>query len=68
MTTRRQALISVSDKTGIAELAKTFVRFGIELLSTGGTARLLKDAGIVSGGNKGSDVLDRIRAKRGGNA
>ena len=47
MTTRRQALISVSDKTGIADLAKTFVRFGIELLSTGGTARLLKDAGLA---------------------
>ena len=46
MTTRRQALISVSDKTGIADLAKTLVRFGIELLSTGGTARLLKDAGL----------------------
>jgi phosphoribosylaminoimidazolecarboxamide formyltransferase/IMP cyclohydrolase len=47
MTTRRQALISVSDKTGIADLAKTFARFGIELLSTGGTARLLKDAGLA---------------------
>jgi len=47
MTTRRQALISVSDKTGIADLAKTFVRFGIELLSTGGTARLLRDAGLA---------------------
>jgi phosphoribosylaminoimidazolecarboxamide formyltransferase/IMP cyclohydrolase len=46
MTTRRQALISVSDKTGIAALAETFVRFGIELLSTGGTAKLLKDAGL----------------------
>jgi phosphoribosylaminoimidazolecarboxamide formyltransferase/IMP cyclohydrolase len=46
MTTRRQALISVSDKTGIADLAETFVRFGIELLSTGGTAKLLKDAGL----------------------
>ena len=47
MTTRRQALISVSDKTGIADLARAFVRFGIELLSTGGTARLLKDAGLA---------------------
>jgi phosphoribosylaminoimidazolecarboxamide formyltransferase/IMP cyclohydrolase len=46
MTTRRQALISVSDKTGISDLAETFVRFGIELLSTGGTAKLLKDAGL----------------------
>lgn len=46
MTTRRQALISVSDKTGITDLAKTMVRFGIELLSTGGTAKMLKDAGL----------------------
>ncbi len=46
MTTRRIALISVSDKTGITDLAKTFVQFGIELLSTGGTARMLKDAGL----------------------
>jgi phosphoribosylaminoimidazolecarboxamide formyltransferase/IMP cyclohydrolase len=46
MTTRRQALISVSDKTGITELAKTLAQFGIELLSTGGTAKLLKDAGL----------------------
>ena len=46
MTTRKQALISVSDKSGITELAKTFLRFNIELLSTGGTARLLKDAGL----------------------
>jgi phosphoribosylaminoimidazolecarboxamide formyltransferase/IMP cyclohydrolase len=46
MTTRRQALISVSDKTGITELARTFLRFDIELLSTGGTARILKNAGL----------------------
>ena len=46
MTIRRQALISVSDKTGITDLAKTFVRLGIELLSTGGTAKMLKDAGL----------------------
>jgi phosphoribosylaminoimidazolecarboxamide formyltransferase/IMP cyclohydrolase len=46
MTTRRQALISVSDKTGITELAQTFLRFDIEILSTGGTAKILKDAGL----------------------
>ena len=46
MTTKRQALISVSDKTGIVELAETLSRIGIELLSTGGTARMLKDAGL----------------------
>ncbi len=46
MTKQRQALISVSDKSGIADLAKTFVQFGIELLSTGGTATLLREAGL----------------------
>ena len=44
--TRRQALISVSDKTGITDLAKALARFEIELLSTGGTARMLKEAGL----------------------
>ena len=46
MTTKRQALISVSDKTGITDLAKTLTKFGIELLSTGGTAKMLKEAGL----------------------
>ena len=46
MTTRRQALISVSDKSGILELAKSLSGFGIELLSTGGTARILHEAGL----------------------
>ena len=44
--TRRQALISVSDKTGITDLAKALAGFEIELLSTGGTARMLKEAGL----------------------
>jgi phosphoribosylaminoimidazolecarboxamide formyltransferase / IMP cyclohydrolase len=42
----RRALISVSDKTGLLELAKALTARGIELLSTGGTARALADAGI----------------------
>jgi phosphoribosylaminoimidazolecarboxamide formyltransferase/IMP cyclohydrolase len=42
----RQALISVSDKTGIVELAQALHAIGIQLLSTGGTARLLADAGL----------------------
>ena len=40
------ALISVSDKTGIVELARALSGLGIELLSTGGTARLLAEAGL----------------------
>jgi len=42
-----QALLSVSDKTGIIEFAKGLVAIGVKLLSTGGTARLLKDAGLA---------------------
>ncbi len=41
-----RALISVSDKTGIQEFAKELVNFGYEIISTGGTANVLKDAGI----------------------
>jgi phosphoribosylaminoimidazolecarboxamide formyltransferase/IMP cyclohydrolase len=41
-----RALISVSDKTGIVEFAKYLADQGIEILSTGGTARLLADNGI----------------------
>src|SRR4051794_32832748 len=40
------ALISVSDKTGILEFAQALHALGIKLLSTGGTARLLADAGL----------------------
>ncbi|HYQ71483.1 MAG TPA: bifunctional phosphoribosylaminoimidazolecarboxamide formyltransferase/IMP cyclohydrolase [Gammaproteobacteria bacterium] len=46
MTQVSRALISVSDKTGITEFAQTLHQLGIEILSTGGTARLLADAGI----------------------
>ncbi|WP_241623156.1 bifunctional phosphoribosylaminoimidazolecarboxamide formyltransferase/IMP cyclohydrolase [Rosenbergiella australiborealis] len=42
----RRALLSVSDKTGIVDFARGLSEHGIELLSTGGTARLLADAGL----------------------
>ncbi len=42
----QRALISVSDKTGIKEFAKRLADSGVEILSTGGTAKALKDAGI----------------------
>jgi phosphoribosylaminoimidazolecarboxamide formyltransferase/IMP cyclohydrolase len=41
------ALISVSDKTGVVELARDLAALGVRLLSTGGTAKLLADAGIA---------------------
>ncbi len=43
----RRALISVSDKTGLLELARALAARGVEILSTGGTAKALKDAGIA---------------------
>lgn len=43
----RRALISVSDKTGIEDFASKLTASGVELLSTGGTYRLLKGAGIA---------------------
>ncbi len=42
----RRALISVSDKTGIVDFARALTDMGVELLSTGGTYRALKEAGI----------------------
>lgn len=41
-----RALVSVSDKTGIVEFARTLNEMGIEILSTGGTARLLKENNV----------------------
>jgi phosphoribosylaminoimidazolecarboxamide formyltransferase / IMP cyclohydrolase len=41
-----RALISVSDKTGVAEFARALTGFGIELVSTGGTRKILSNAGL----------------------
>ncbi|PLX99703.1 MAG: bifunctional phosphoribosylaminoimidazolecarboxamide formyltransferase/inosine monophosphate cyclohydrolase [Desulfuromonas sp.] len=41
-----RALISVSDKTGIVELATELASYGVEILSTGGTAKLLREQGL----------------------
>ncbi len=45
-----RALLSVSDKTGLIDFATQLAGFGVELVSTGGTAKALKDAGL--------DVID----------
>jgi phosphoribosylaminoimidazolecarboxamide formyltransferase/IMP cyclohydrolase len=42
----RRAIISVTDKTGVVEFARTLRKFGVEILSTGGTARALRDGGV----------------------
>jgi len=43
----RRALISVSDKTGVVELARALASLGVAILSTGGTAKLLADSGVA---------------------
>ncbi|MBI1354942.1 MAG: bifunctional phosphoribosylaminoimidazolecarboxamide formyltransferase/IMP cyclohydrolase [Acidobacteria bacterium] len=42
----QRALLSVTDKTGLPELAKALAAYGVELISTGGTAKLLREAGL----------------------
>jgi phosphoribosylaminoimidazolecarboxamide formyltransferase/IMP cyclohydrolase len=43
----QRALLSVTDKTGIVDFAKKLSQLGVELVSTGGTAKLLRDSGIA---------------------
>src|SRR5262249_25448213 len=42
----KRALLSVSDKSGLLDFAKSLVAHGVELISTGGTAKAIKDAGL----------------------
>lgn len=42
----KRALLSVSDKTGIVELAQTLLKFNIEIISSGGTRKVLEESGI----------------------
>src|ERR1700749_1041923 len=42
----KRALLSVSDKTGLVEFARTLVAAGYELISTGGTSKALREAGL----------------------
>lgn len=43
----RRALLSVSDKTGIVDFARELQTFNVEIISTGGTAKVLRDAGVA---------------------
>ena len=43
----KRALLSVSDKTGLIDFAKELATYGVEILSTGGTAKAIKEAGIA---------------------
>ena len=42
----RRALLSVTDKTGLVDFARALAEYGVELVSTGGTAKALRDAGL----------------------
>ena len=42
----KRVIISVSDKEGIVDFAKQLLKFKVEIISTGGTAKLLKDNGL----------------------
>src|SRR5687767_5302607 len=46
MSRIKRALLSVSDKAGLAEFARNLASEGIEIISTGGTARALREAGL----------------------
>src|SRR3990167_9133090 len=62
MAVKKSALLSVSDKTGIIEFAKGLVSFGYKILSTGGTAKVLKENNIevteVSSVTNFPEILD----------
>src|SRR6266699_470062 len=47
MSKVQRAILSVTDKSGLVDFARKLVAFGVELVSTGGTAKLLRDSGIA---------------------
>src|SRR5690606_16184077 len=66
MVTPRRALLSVSDKTDLVPFATRLAKLGFELVSTGGTARALRDAGLTvreAGEATGSPEILRGRAQ-----
>ncbi len=62
MTQTKRALISVSDKTGVVEFARGLSEAGVEILSTGGTARALREGGVpvvdVSEYTESPEIMD----------
>ena len=57
----KRAILSVTDKTGLVEFARKLVGLGVELISTGGTAKLLRDSGV---GVKDISELTGFRRRR----
>src|SRR5215470_2858362 len=68
LRTIRRALLSVSDKTGLLDLARGLAEFNVELISTGGTRKALADAGLevrdISDVTGFPEMLDGILAVR----
>src|SRR2546429_9061947 len=60
----RRALLSVSDKTGLVELARELARRNIEILSTGGTAQLLAANGVAVGEGASYTRLPQVKGGR----
>ena len=62
MAALRHALVSVSDKSGVVDMAKSLSDLGMTILSTGGTAKALRDAGLtvvdVSSYTGSPEILD----------
>src|SRR5262249_50594154 len=62
MSQVKRALLSVHDKTGVVDFAQGLARLGVQILSTGGTAQLLRDSGVrvlaVSGVTGFPEMLD----------
>ena len=62
MTQIKRALVSVSDKTGVVEFAKGLSEAGVEILSTGGTAKALREGGVpvvdVSEYTESPEIMD----------
>ena len=54
---KKQALISVSDKTGVVDFARELVALGYHILSTGGTAKLLTKEGVSTGEFEGKTIV-----------
>jgi len=47
MSKIQRAILSVTDKSGLVDFAHKLAAFGVELVSTGGTAKLLRESGIA---------------------
>ena len=62
----KRAIISVTDKTGVAAFAKALEdEFGVEIVSTGGTAKALEEAGVTGGARRSSRQARQSRAHGG---